>query len=166
MTTYDNQFNSNEWFVIAGLCIGYSLLFLLPRRFSLKVTAVFIVCGIYSGFFYDHSLSVEPVNFYDVNDGSLYQIMDFISYVQFGSWSYLFFYIWDWLQFKYRLAPLYIFLWGSVSLGMEKIAVLCHVYHYRNGYSLSYSLPIYFLTLSIWIGLYYYTKVHEKQENK
>jgi hypothetical protein len=164
MVIYDNHFNANEWFEIIGFCIGYLVLFILPRRFPLKITFVFVICGIYSGFFFDHSISIEPVDFYDVNDRSQYEIMDFISYLKFGPWSYLFFYIWDWLQFRFRFGPLYIFIWGLSSLGLEKLAVLCHVYHYKNGYGIMDSFPLYLLTLSIWSVLYYYFKV--KQENE
>ncbi|KIL39661.1 hypothetical protein SD70_18645 [Gordoniibacillus kamchatkensis] len=161
MIVYDTRFNANEWFVIVGFCIGYGMLFLLPRRFSYKITLLFIICGIYSGFFYDHSLSVEPKDFYDVNDTSLYQPWDFLSYLMYGPLSYLFFYIWDCVRFKFRFAPLYIFAWGLVAVAFEKFAIVCHVFHYKNGYRLAYSFPIYLLTYSIWSALYYYFKVRQ-----
>lgn len=161
MIIYDTHFNANEWFVIIGFCIGYLTLFLLPRRFSLKVTFVFVICGIYSGFIYDHSLSVEPVDFYDVNDHSLYEFIDFISYLMYGPWSYLFFYIWNCVQIKFRLAPIYIFVWSLLSVVLEKVATICNVYHYKNGYEIINSFPLYLLTLSIWSVLYYYFKAKQ-----
>lgn len=154
MKVYDTHFNANEWFIIAGFCVGYLTLLILPKRFPAKVTMVFVLCGIYSGFFYDHSLSVEPVDFYDVNDSSAYQFIDFISYLMFGPWSYLYFYVWDRLDLKYRFAPIGIFLWAAMSWGFEKLALLCHVYHYKNGFELSYSFPIYLVTISGWSLLY------------
>lgn len=164
MIIYDTHFNLNEWLIIIGFFVGYLTLFILPKRFPLKVTFVFVICGIYSGFFYDHSLSVEPVDFYDVNDRSQYQFIDFISYLMYGPWSYLFFYLWDCIQFKFRFATIYIFVWGVISLGLEKVAVLCGVYHYKNGYELSTSFPIYLLTFSIWSVLYYYFKIKQANE--
>jgi hypothetical protein len=158
MIVYDTHFNTNEWFIIVGFCIGYLTLFMLPKRFPIKVTLVFVLCGIYSGFFYDHSLGIEPVDFYDVNDTSAYQFIDFISYLMYGAWSYLFFYVWDCLHLKFRFAPIYIFLWGSISTGLEKIALLCNVYHFKNGYEQFYSFPIYLFTLSCWSVLHYLFK--------
>ncbi len=164
MIVYDTQFNANEWFVITGFCTGYLLMFILPKRFPLKTTVIFATCGIYNGFMFDHSLSVEPVDFYDVNDSSNYEFFDFISYLMYGPWSYLFFYVWDWLRFNFRFAPLYIFLWGAFSFGLERLAVLCNVYHYKNGYEFMYSFPIYLVAISFWAVLYYFFKGKQLSE--
>ena len=155
MIVYDTRFNANEWFVIVGLCVGVVLTVVFPRRFSRQVAAVFFMCGVYSGFFFDHSLSVEPVSFYDVNDVSKFQMMDFISYWMYGAVSYFFFYIYDRLQLKASYIPLYILVWSLACMGAEWIAVLCGVYHYSHGYKFIYCFPIYLLVQSAWMALYY-----------
>jgi hypothetical protein len=152
---YDNRFNANEWFIILGLCVGVALMLTFPKRFSGQVTVVFFVCGVYSGFFFDHSLSVQPVSFYDVNDVSEFQVMDFISYWMFGAVSYFFFYIYDRVQPKPSYIPLYILGWTVMSLGAEWVAGLCGVYHYSHGYKLIYSFPIYLIVQSCWMALYH-----------
>jgi hypothetical protein len=152
---YDNRFNANEWFIILGLCVGVALMLTFPKRFSGQVTVVFFVCGVYSGFFFDHSLSVQPVSFYDVNDVSEFQVMDFISYWMFGAVSYFFFYIYDRVQPKPSYIPLFILGWTLMSLGAEWVAGLCGVYHYSHGYKLIYSFPIYLIVQSCWMALYH-----------
>lgn len=155
MIVYDTRFNANEWFIIVSLCIGIACILFFPKRFSRQVATVFLMCGVYSGFFFDHSLSVEPVSFYDVNDVSKFQVMDFISYWMYGPVSYFFFYIYDRLQPKPALIPLYILIWSLIAVGAEWLAVVCGVFHYRHGYQLAYSFPIYLLVQSCWIALYH-----------
>ncbi len=158
---YDNQFNTNEWFIIIGLSIGLVCVAICPKRFPKQIAIVFFMCGVYSGFFFDHSLSVEPVSFYDVNDSSKFQLMDFISYWMYGPLSYFFFYIYDRLQIKPALAPMYIFVWSFASFGLEWLAVVCGVFHYVHGYKLAYSFPIYLMVQSCWIALYYRIKAKQ-----
>jgi hypothetical protein len=149
---YDNHFNSNEWFILIGLCLGFLLVLLLPKRFPKRLSIVFFMCGVYSGFFFDHSLSVEPVSFYDVNDKSSYQFFDFLSYVSFGPVSYLYFYLYD--RIRPSSVPLYILIWAFIYLGIEGLSDLTGVYHYRHGYKIYYSFIIYLIVNSIWIGFY------------
>lgn len=161
LITYDNRFNANEWFIIIALCIGITCIVASPKRFTKQVATVFFMCGVYSGFFFDHSLSVEPVSFYDVNDVSRFQVWDFISYFMYGSSSYFFFYIYDQLQQKLSQILIYILAWSLFAIGLEWLAVTCGVFHYLHGYKLSYSFPIYLLVHSCWIALYHSLKRKE-----
>jgi hypothetical protein len=156
MKIYDKHFNGNEWFIISEFCMGIALILFLPKRFPRKVSLVFFMCGVYSGFLFDHSLSVEPVNFYDVNDASTYQFIDFVSYFCFGPYSYLFFYVLDYFNLKRPFIPLYILFWAIFSIIMEYCSHKMGVYHYRHGYSIFYSFPIYLIVLSSWFILYYW----------
>jgi hypothetical protein len=149
---YDHHFNLNEWTILIELFVGLIVILLLPKRFSRKMMIIFFFCGVYSGFLFDHSLSVEPVSFYDVNDKSSYQIMDFLSYISFGPDSYLFFYIYD--RFKSVSAPIYILIWAFLDIGFEWIALQVGIYHYSHGYTIFYSFPIYLVVNSCWIRFY------------
>ncbi len=153
MKVYDNQFNSNEWFIIVGLTIGILTMIFLPKRFPMKISIVYFTCGVFTGFFFDHSLSVIPVSFYDVNDNSSYQFIDFVSYISYGPVSYMFFYFFD--RLKRISIPTYILLWSLISTGLEGAAVYFDVFHYRYGYKLYYSFPIYLIVQSIWLVLYF-----------
>jgi hypothetical protein len=153
LKVYDNHFNTNEWAILIGLLVSVFIVVVLPKRFSKKIAIVFFVCGIFTGFVFDHSISVQPVSFYDVNDNSSYQFFDFLSYLIFGPNSYLFFYIYD--RFKPRSKAIYILLWSLVDVGLEYCAQLVGIYHYNYGYNIFYSFPIYLIVCSCWIGFYY-----------
>lgn len=148
---YDNRWNANEWFVIGMLVLGYTLLMVLPRRFPIKCSAVFTLYGIFAGLFLDHSISVRPVDFYDVNDNSNYQFMDFLTYVMYGPFTYLYAYLYDRWNIKPSRVPLYVLGWAFFSMGVEWIAMKVGVFHYKNGYTIFYSFPIYLLLNSLYL---------------
>lgn len=152
MIVYDTHFNLNEWFIVLGLCIEVVTLILIPKRFSKKVVLIFLLCGIFSGFFFDHTLSVLPVNFYDVNDNSSYQVFDFLSYIPYGLMSYLFFYFYDLL--KPKSIQFYILSWAVFSFGLEWLSFMVGVFHYKKGYSMFFSFPIYLFVFNCWILFY------------
>lgn len=153
---YDNRFNTNEWTVILTLCVGVLTVFLLPKRFPKKIAIIYFMCGVFFGFFFDHTLSVLPVSFYDVNDTSRFQVMDFLSYVMYGPYSYMFFYLYDRWSIKPRFSVAWIAMWTFLSTGFERLNVALGVFHYTgHGYNIFYSFVIYFLVGSIWVGFYY-----------
>lgn len=155
MIVYDNQFNGNEWSVIIGLSIGIIVVYLLPKRFPKQIATVFFLCGVFTGFFFDHTLSVQPVSFYDVNDVSLFEVMDFVSYWMYGPFSYLFFYAYEHFRVKPSFIPIYILIWSLIGMGMEGVAAILGIFHYTNGYKFWYSFLVYLLVQSLWMVLYY-----------
>lgn len=148
---YDNRWNANEWFVIGMLILGFTIVALLPRRFPLNWSTVFTLYGISAGLFLDHSISVEPVDFYDVNESSRYELLDFLTYVMYGAFSYIFAYLHDHWKIKSSHDPLYVLGWSLLSTGTEWIAGQAGVFHYKNGYNLYYSFPIYLLLTSLYM---------------
>jgi hypothetical protein len=159
MAPYDNAFNANEWSVIIGLSIGLLLVIFLPKRFPRKASFVFFICGVYTGFFFDNTLTMAPFDFYEVNDSSDYQVMDYLLYWAYGPMSYLFFYGLDYMGLKSGAVSFYIFSVVLIALGLEWVGTLLGVYHYLNGYKLSYSMPIYFTVFSLWVMLYRYYRI-------
>lgn len=152
MRVYDHSFNGNEWFILSGLFIEILILVFIPKRFPLKTAIAFFMCGVFVGFLFDHSLSVQPVSFYDVNDSSSYQLMDFISYITYGPISYLFFHFYD--RYRSIPAPLYVLITALFSICLEWLSDLMGVFHYQHGYTLYYSFPIYLIVQSSWILFY------------
>ncbi|ULL16888.1 hypothetical protein DVH26_22035 [Paenibacillus sp. H1-7] len=144
---YDNKWNTNEWFVIGLLLIGLTLLVALPKRFPLNWSTVYTLYGVFTGLCLDHTLSVNPVDFYDVNDNSSYEFMDFLTYVMYGPFTYLFAYLHDTLKVKPPIDPLFVFGWSLLSVVVEWVAVQAGVFHYKNGYTIFYSFPIYLSSL-------------------
>jgi hypothetical protein len=72
----------------------------------------------------------------------------------FGSYGYLYVYIYDHFKIKTSYAPIYVLAWSCISTHMELMADYMGVFHYKNGYTIYYSFPIYLITLSLPIYLY------------
>lgn len=159
ITVYDHGFNSNEWFVLIVFILGYLILFMLPKRFTLKESFFYVLFGIFAGKFFDHTISINPYNFYDVNDRSSYQVIDFISYLMYGPFSYDFVYFYDKYQLSRPMVILYILAWSIFSVAAEYVAYLLGVYHYKNGYQLLYGFPIYFICQAILLWFYHLVRV-------
>lgn len=155
MIVYDDAFNLNEWFDLLLLGVGLAVMLFLPRIFPLKKAVVFYLYGIYTGLLMDHTISVSPIDFYDVNDTSHFQFMDFLTYVMYGPFSYLFAYIHDRWEIKPSFDPLYVLSWAIFSFIMEWVSLKAGVFHYKNGYQIYYSFPIYLVMISIYLQFIY-----------
>lgn len=152
---YDSHFNANEWFVILGLCIGLLVMFIVPRRFPGKLTAVFFMIGIALGALSDHNVGTVPISLYDTSDTSAFDLADIPAITMYGAYSYLFFYLYDMLKLRTKFIPLYILGWAFVSTGMEWMAKLAGVFHYNYGFWLGISFVIYIGVHSLMVLLYY-----------
>lgn len=151
---YDNSFNTNEWSIIISLLVGFLVVFILPKRFPKKTTSVYLMCGVFFGFLFDHTLSVLPVRYYIINDSSSFELMDFLSHVMYAPISYLFFYLYDLFNIKPNFIILYILGWALVSVGVERVCGIIGIFHYQHGYTIYYSFVIYLLVISIWVIFY------------
>lgn len=156
MITYDtNMFNKNEWFVIALLAF-YILVFLLPKRFSLFISIIFILYGIaVAGVTFDFILGGPTLDYYDDNNNSKYEIIDFLLYNSYGSFSYLIVYYFDKFKLEKKHITLLIFTLAIISLGFERIGDILGVFHYKNGYRIEFSFPVYLIVYSILFILYF-----------
>jgi len=154
MTTYNAGWNSNEWFIVSMLIAGFAAVVFLPKRFPLYQTILFSVIGFFFVVVVDHSISIPPFDYYDVNDSNKYEFTDTLSYLMFGPFGYLFLYVFDRLGRPYRHFPLYVLGWGISGLILEKIAVLLEVFHYKNGYRHDFSTFVYISLQCVLIAFY------------
>jgi hypothetical protein len=154
MLVYDHRFNQNEWFVIISLAAGLTLFWRFKNRFTVKEVIAYFLYSFFIGIVLDHSISVKPFDFYDVNDNSSYQFIDFLTYLMYAPFGYIFIFCYDYFKIKFKYTPLYILVWVSISIGMEFFAHILGVYHYKNGYEIYYSFPIYLLAFSAYLCLY------------
>ncbi|EDL65550.1 hypothetical protein [Bacillus sp. SG-1] len=149
---YDHQFNVNEWFILIVLALSFVSLFFLKPRMELPLLLTIYLFGVTSGMFFDHTISLNPFNFYDVNDTSNYQLIDFISYVMYGPFAYFFVYFYEKFKITGMKNILYVIIWTVVAICVEWVAHKAGIFHYRNGYKLFYSIPIYLFNQTILIG--------------
>ncbi|MCY9661518.1 hypothetical protein P5G65_20475 [Paenibacillus chondroitinus] len=146
---YDNHFNANEWFVIAMIVLGLLAVVILPKKFTPVQTLFTLLIGIVFGLIFDHTIGLPPFDLYDVGDDSKYHCFDIFSYAMYAPFGYLFIYLYKWLGLKgYYIIP-YIIIWSLLSVGIEWLSSLLGVFHYKNGYRLMFSFPIYLFLQSI-----------------
>lgn len=161
MKVYDHGFNENEWFVIASILVMNLAIWLAPRMFSKLEAIGYYIFGIYIGLFYDHTISIKPWDFYDVNDSSSYQFIDFLSYIMYGPYGYFFLYFYKkWNVRGLRTIP-YILVWSSFSVLMEWIGVKVGLFHYDKGYRMYWSFPIYLFSQTLMV-IFYHLVVRNK----
>lgn len=154
VTIYDNRFNGNEWFVIAMIVVGALAIWILPKKFTLTQSLFNLLIGVVFGLMFDHTIAVPPFDFYDVGDESHYQLFDIFSYTMYAPFGYIFIYFYKkWGVRGYYTIP-YILLWTSMGIGVEWLSVLVGIFHYKHGYQLAYSIPIYLFLQSIHLLLY------------
>jgi hypothetical protein len=155
MKVYENSFDANEWFIIGSLIALHTALWLAPKVFSKLETMGYYFFGVNIVLFFDHTISVKPWDFYDVNDSSSFQLMDFLSYLSYGPYSYFFIYLYVKLRISGIWTVLYIVFWSAFSVVMEWIGVQLGMMHYDKGYEMKWSFPIY-LSVQGMLLIYYH----------
>lgn len=172
MRMHNDLLNYNELFILVTIFAGYTLLFLLPKRFSRSQTLLAVIIGIYFDLFFDNVLCVQPFNFYAINDTAHIETWDYLSQLMFGPFAYFFFYGCSMLRQTRWNYFIYTAIWSLFAIFSEAVSWHAGVYHYLNNYQMFYSLPIYLfvLTLSLIIYLFLYRdpslKIGQLAENK
>lgn len=164
MKIYEHSFDANEWFVIGSLVIMNLAVWLLPKIFSKLETAAYYLFGIYIVLFYDHTISIKPWDFYDVNDNSSFQFIDFLSYIMYGPYSYFFVYLYVKLKIPGYRTIIYILIWCALSMLMEWIGLKLGLLHYEKGYKMYWSFPIYFMTQILLVIFYHLVNSRQKSQ--
>ncbi|WP_408011531.1 hypothetical protein ACJROX_15355 [Pseudalkalibacillus sp. A8] len=159
MKVYENSFDLNEWYVIISLVLLIILIWVTPKVFSFIEGTAHFVYGVYIGMFYDHTISVSPWDFYDVNDNSSYQSIDFFSYLMYGPYSYFFMYLYVRLKIKGFMTIAYILSWIVLSLFLEWVGREVGLFHYEKGYRMYWSVPIYMSAQILQIIYYHLIKL-------
>lgn len=151
---HDQYFNGNEWFVITLSLIGIVGIWLFPRPFSPTQMTFNMMIGVTLGFIFDHTIEIPPFDFYDVGDQSKFQLFDLFSYIMYAPFGYWFIYWYERLRMYELMTIFYIFLWTLASVGFEWLAIQVGVFHYKDGYEIVYSFPIYMFVQSLHLAMY------------
>ncbi|MGF2616002.1 hypothetical protein ACQUWN_10415 [Rossellomorea aquimaris] len=165
-TVYDTEINQNEWFIIIMLVMSLIALFFMKPKMDLPIMIIIYTFGVTCGMFFDHTISIEPFNFYDVNDSSKYQLIDFISYIMYGPFACFFIFFYK----KYNISGMknvwYIIVWTIIAVTTEWVAQKNGVFHYRRGYNLFFSAPIYLFNQTALIIFYHLIQTEYKNKGK
>ncbi|MCR2807707.1 hypothetical protein [Paenibacillus soyae] len=152
--TYDTGFNANEWFVIAAFVIAASFIWVFPRILSPLETCYALLAGMVFGLIADHTIAVPPLDLYDVGDDSSFTLFDLFSYVMYAPFGYWFIYWHVRMRIRGAGTALYIVLWTIFGFGLEWLGELAGVFHYKNGYRIEHSVPVYLFVQSLHLALY------------
>ncbi|TLS54201.1 hypothetical protein FE782_02325 [Paenibacillus antri] len=152
------NWSANEWFVVLVTTAGVLLTWRLPRRFDRSATILFVLFGAYFGVVFDHALAGVPIDFYDINDTKDFEFIDFVTYIMYGPFGYLFLYMYDWLKVPRRFAPFYVLVWTAFGMFLEGVGARFGVFEYKNGYDFDYSSIVYFTLQLLTLALYHYVQ--------
>lgn len=137
------KFDGNEWFILISLTLVMIFVLLLPKRFPPMVVAFVMLFNVFLGQTVDYIIAVPPYDLYDVNDRSDYEIFDCILYfLLYPPTAYLVIYFYSKFKIKGILLFAYIVICALITTGLEGIADLFHLFHYKR-WKLIYSFPVY-----------------------
>ncbi|NQX69227.1 hypothetical protein HQN90_24140 [Paenibacillus alba] len=154
VVVYDQGFNGNEWYVIAIIVTAFLLIWVLPNIFTFTQTLYTLLIGIVFGLMFDHTIAIPPFDLYDIGDNSSYEVWDFLSYGMYAPFGYLYIYFYKRLGVHGFYTIPYILAWTVLSIGIEWLGVLVGVFHYKHGYRLYFSIPIYLFLQSVHLLIY------------
>ncbi len=144
----ERAFDMNDYFVLSCIVVVYGLMFILPKRFPLSVTLLLMLLSSTAASMLDNSVGGHIFDLYDIMDGPEYAIMDFIVYILYAPFGYLFIYIYDLFRLEGILTVVYIALFSFFSTVFEWVCLKAGVFHYKDAYLIYYSLLIYLLSQS------------------
>lgn len=163
---YENKFDLNEWFTLIALFMGIASIWITPKRFPPQHSIIYLLCCVFMAMIFDHTISIEPFDFYDVNDNSSYQLMDFLTYLMYAPFGYWVIYFYDLFKIKQSYQTLYILGWAVFSIAIEFFAQRLGVYHYKNGYQIYYSFPIYLCLALFLLSIYKILSADRRQMSR
>lgn len=157
MMPLPQPFDKNEWFVLIGIMVSYSIVRFLPKRFPTVISVLLMLFGPIVARMCDHFLASPKLDLYNLMDTPNYDLFDLFTYFLYAPFSYFFIYFYDRWKVKGAGMLLYLFLWTVASAFFEWIHTLFHVFTYHN-WRLSYSFTVYLVVQCLEL-LYYYLLV-------
>jgi hypothetical protein len=147
------RFDANEWFIFIVSLIGYSLMWMLPKRFPPSMGLLISLVPLLFAKIFDTILSLPPFETYYVNDTNKMEWFDLFLYLMYLPFGYFFLYAYDWFRPKPVRTVAILTLTSMLAVLFEWITVKVGVFHY-TGWQIYYSLPVYITVQSLYIILY------------
>ncbi|SET35775.1 hypothetical protein SAMN05421676_104157 [Salinibacillus kushneri] len=157
--TLPENFDQNEWFIIIGVVITYTLVILFPKRFPLSMVILVMLFAIICARVTDHMMASPAVNYYDIMDTGSYELFDLLVYIFYAPFSYFFVYFLEKFKIRDYWQIGYIILWSFIAIGFESVNVYFDVFNYHE-WRLTYSFPMYFVIQIMTMLFYYFIKHH------
>lgn len=154
----EKDFGQNDFFVIAAVIISWSVFYFLPKIFSKQLIVLIFLFSLTISSIFDNSFGADPFDLYDIMDGPAYTGMDLVVYLLYPPAGYIFLFLYEKFQIPDRFLMLFIILFTAFSLGIEWIYHKMGVFHYKDGYSIVYSISIYLFVQSLFVLFYRFLK--------
>ncbi|MBS4174369.1 hypothetical protein [Bacillus sp. FJAT-49736] len=159
MLPFPRKFDENEWFVIIGIIVVYTIFFILPKRFPIGTTILIMMYGSTVARIFDHLLASPRVDLYNFMDTPNFDLFDLFLYFFYAPFSYFFIYFYVKFKVKGFGVLCYIMVCSLGGMMFEWLAIQCHVFTYR-GWHLAYSFTIYLFIQTLDLLLYEWCSRH------
>jgi hypothetical protein len=163
MLVMPQKFDSNEWFILTALIVGYGAMFIIPKRLPLSYTLLIMSFSLAIVKLTDHILGAPPLELYDFNDTPKFDLFDLLIWFLYPVFGYVFIYLYEKWSIKGIVTFLYIFTWSWISLFIEWWSLEMDVFTFK-GWKFSYSYPFYVFILSVYLLFFKFIKNY-KQKN-
>jgi hypothetical protein len=158
------KFDANEWYLVIGTVIVYTVMYLLPKRLPASSTLLLCIWSFTVSMFYDFTIGGGLIDYYDVNDSPDYCLMDLVSYFFYAPFGYFVVYFYERLGITRRSCIWYLLAWALIAIANEWVMDTFRVIIYKNGYTIYASFIIYLFTLSATMMFYRWLTSPGKQE--
>lgn len=160
------EFDSNEWFVIISLIIATLMILLLPKKLPLSISILMILFGSTVGRLTDRFLAAPNWDLYDIMDTGKYDLFDFLTYVLFGLFAYLFAYLFENMNIRRLNLLFFVLICAILGTIFEYVSLYFHVFEYKS-WEINYSFNVYLVVQALTLFFYSHIKnVHKKHTLK
>ncbi|AIE60183.1 hypothetical protein [Bacillus methanolicus] len=167
MIPLPKSFDENEWFVLITLFIMIAFTLYLPRRFPISLTILICLFAIFIANLSDHLFATSITNFYNIMDSRKYELFDYLLYLLYAPFVYLFVYQFEKWNLKGYYILLFLIGWSIVGTVFEWVSHLFKVFHYKE-WKIWYSLTAYLITQPLTLLFFTFLKnsYHTNQQSK
>lgn len=116
----------------------------LPRRLTISLTVLVCLFAIFIASLFDHLLATSITDYYNIMDSGKYEFFDYLLYLLYAPFAYLFVYLYEEWNLKGYGILLYILVWSIVGTIFEWISHLFYVFNYK-GWKIGYSFTVYLI---------------------
>ncbi|HZG77756.1 MAG TPA: hypothetical protein VEZ72_18020 [Paenibacillus sp.] len=153
MIIWFQDFDQNEWFILACLLIAYPIAFRLPRPFPKSFVVLIGLFSLSLAKGADHTLGVEPLDYYNTNEIPVFDATDFATWLLYPVAGYFFLYAYQRLRIQGLAIPVFVLGCSAAAPGFELICVRFRVFIYKD-WEPGYSFLVYMLAQSATILFY------------
>ncbi len=157
MIVWLQDFDGNEWFILACLLIVYPIVFRLPRPFPKSFVFLIGLFTLSLAKGADHTLGVDPLDYYDTNEVPVFDVTDFATWLLYPAAGYLFVYAFHRFRVRGLSVPVYVLFCSGAAVGFELLCVRFQVFIYKE-WNPGYSFVVYLLAQCVTLLFFVFLK--------